>query len=51
MMSKKVKDEVDFYMQAKIKGSYKLILTLWASKFLGDTIIDGKDQAFPLYSK
>ena len=32
-LKKKVRDEVNFCMQTKIKGSYKLILTLWASKF------------------
>ena len=35
-----------------MKVCYKLISTLWASKFLqGDTNINGHDQAFSKYSK
>ena len=32
-LKKEVTDEVDFCMQINIKVSYKLISTLWASKF------------------
>ena len=33
-LKKEVRDEFDFCLQISVKVSYKIILTLWASKFL-----------------